>query len=104
MVRGLKHLRNEMAENGIAAAKPISSYLIECLVWNCPNGSFGHIAYVDDVRSVLSHTYNSTTTPEQCKEWLEVNNIKYLFHWTQPWTQSNAHEFLDAAWNYIGFN
>jgi len=104
MVRGLKRLRNEMADTGIAAAKPIPSYLIECLVWNCPNGSFGHTAYADDVRSILSHTYNSTTTREQCKEWLEVNNIKYLFHWTQPWTYSQAHEFLGAAWNYIGFN
>lgn len=104
LVRGLKRLRIEMADNGIAAAKPIPSYLIECLVWNCPNGSFGHTAYLDDVKSILAHTYNSTTTQEPCKEWLEVNNIKYLFHMAQLWTQGQAHEFLGAAWNYLGFN
>jgi len=104
LVRGLKRLRNEMADNGIAAAKPIPSYLIECLAWNCPNSSFGHNAYLDDVKSILSYTYNATLTTEQCKEWLEVNNIKYLFHWRQPWTQSQAHEFLGAAWTYIGLN
>ncbi len=101
MVRGLKRLRNEMADNDVAAAKSIPSYLIECLVWNCPNASFGHTAYLNDMKSVLAHTYNSTISQDQCKEWLEVNGIKYLFHWTQPWTQNQAHEFLGAALDYI---
>jgi hypothetical protein len=104
LVRGLKRLKIEMADNGIAAAKPIPSYLIECLVWNCPDGSFGHTAYLDDARSVLAYAYNSTLTHEQCKELLEINNIKFLFHGSQPWTPVQVHGFLSEAWNYIGFN
>ena len=104
MVRGLKRLRNEMAEKGIAAVIPIPSFLIECLVYNCPDRSFGHADYLMDVKDILAHTYNSTLTPEQCKGWLEVNDIKFLFHLTQPWSQNQAYGFLSAAWNYIGFN
>ncbi len=36
LVRVLKRLRDEMIAAGSAAAKPIPSYLIECLVWNAP--------------------------------------------------------------------
>jgi len=104
IVRGLKRLRNEMAENGVAAATSIPSYLIECLVWNVPNNSLGHTNYLDDIRSVLAHTFNSTMTQEKCNEWGEVNEIKYLFRGTQPWTLGQSHNFLGAAWDYIGFN
>lgn len=80
ITRVLKRLRNEMAENGIAAAKPIPSYLIECLVWNVPNEGFGHDTYTDDVRYAMAHTFNET----ECSEWGEVNELKYLFRGNQP--------------------
>ena len=34
LVRIVKRLRNEMEENSYSVAKPIPSYLIECLAWN----------------------------------------------------------------------
>lgn len=103
ITRVLKRLRNEMADNNVAEAEPIASYLIECLVWNCPNEAFGHQLYSDDVRYVIAHTWNETRSDEQCKEWVEVNGLKYLFHVLQPWTRKQANDFLYAAWNYIGF-
>ena len=103
ITRVLKRLENEMLENGIAAAKSIPSYLIECLVWNVPNEGFGHDAYTDDVRYVLAHTFNETVNDEKCSEWGEVNELKYLFRGNQPWTRQQAHNFLSAAWDYIGF-
>lgn len=103
ITRVLKRLRNDMVENGIAAAKPIPSFLIECLVWNVHNEGFGHDAYTDDVRYVLAHTFNETTNDERCSEWGEVNELKYLFRWNQPWTRQQAHDFLLVAWDYIGF-
>jgi hypothetical protein len=103
ITRVLKRLRNEMVENNIAAAKLISSYLIECLVWNVPNKGFGHEEYISDVRYVLAHTFNETQNDDKCHEWGEVNEIKYLFRQSQPWTLEQAHAFLSSAWNYIGF-
>jgi hypothetical protein len=103
ITRVLKRLRNEMEEMGISAAEPISSYLIECLVWNAPNEGFGHDQYTDDVRYVLGYIFNETRSDDNCREWGEVNELKYLFCPSQPWTREQAHAFLNAAWNHIGF-
>jgi hypothetical protein len=102
-VRILKHLRDAMNADEIAAAKPIASYLCECLVWNVPNEGFGHDSLSADVRWVLAHLFNNMRQEEDCKEWREVNQIKYLFHPTQPWTRDQAHSFVSAAWDYVGF-
>lgn len=103
MVRVIKRLRNEMAKAGIRSADPIPSYLVECLVWNVPNALFGHRLYRDDVRAILAHTFNETMTIEKCSEWGEVNELKYLFRSSQPWTRAEAHAFLSDAWDYVGF-
>jgi predicted nucleotidyltransferase len=103
VVRILKRLRNEMADEGYDAAEPIPSYLIECLVWNVPNDGLGHDTLTADVRHALAHLWNETRTDESCKEWGEVNELKYLFRPSQPWTRSAVNTFLQAAWDYIGF-
>jgi hypothetical protein len=103
VVRILKSLRNEMAVAGIAAAEPISSYLIECLVWNVPNISFGHDQYYDDVRAAILHLWSQTRTDETCAEWGEINELKYLFRLSQPWNRPQVNAFLLAAWAYVGF-
>ena len=103
IVRILKRLRNDMEENNVLAAISIPSYLVECLVWNVPNEGFGHNNYREDVRYALAHLWNNTRNLENCKEWGEINELKYLFRSSQNWTYDQAHKFLDAAWNYIGF-
>lgn len=103
LTRALKRLRNEMNKIGIAAAAPIPSYLIECLVWNVPDGFFGNTEYVWDMRQVLAHTFNSTLDIQRCRSWGEVNERKYLFHDNQPWTMKQAHDFLGAAWDFVGY-
>lgn len=103
LVRIFKRLRNEMADNGHKVAEPIPSFLIECLAWNVPNDGLGHTEYRADVRHALTHLWNETCTDEQCKEWGEINELKYLFRSVQPWTREQVNSFLDAAWNYIGF-
>lgn len=103
MIRIVKRLRNEMQEEKVAAANDLASYLIECLAWNVLNEGFNHDTYTADVRYVLAHTFNATQKDETCKEWGEVNELKYLFRPSQPWTREQAHSFLAAAWDYIGF-
>jgi predicted nucleotidyltransferase len=103
ITRILKNLRHDMLENGRLLAKPISSYLIECLVWNVPDEGFTHNSYMDDVRYVIAHLWNETRTYETCSEWGEVNELKYLFRATQPWTFQQVNLFLEDVWNYIGF-
>jgi hypothetical protein len=103
IIRILKRLRNKMDDDSVGAAKPITSFLIECLVWNVPIEGFGHDTYTADVRWALAHLFNNTREFKDCKEWGEVNELKYLFRAAQPWTMQQAHDFVSAAWDYIGF-
>jgi hypothetical protein len=103
LVRIIKRLRYKMEDEGIAAAKNIPSFLIECLVWNCPDAAFLHDTYSADTRYVLAHLFNNTRKDEECQEWGEENELKYLFRVGQPWTRQQVHGFVSAAWNYIGF-
>jgi hypothetical protein len=102
ITRVIKRLRNEMEESKMPLNKLTPSFLIECLVWNTPNDGFGHIEYTADVCYMLAHTFNETLSYEKCNEWGEVNELKYLFI-GQIWTWQEAHAFLSAAWDYIGF-
>ena len=103
VVRILKRLRYKMMDENIAAATPVPSFLVECLVWNAPNPVFGHDTYTADVREVLVHLFNNTLEFETCEEWGEVNELKYLFKGIHTWTLAQAHAFISAAWDYWGF-
>jgi hypothetical protein len=103
VVRIVKRLRYQMEEDGIAAARSIPSFLVECLIWNVPSSGFFHTTYKDDLQYALAHTFNATINDERCKEWGEVNELKYLFRANQKWTREQAHSFLSAAWDYVGF-
>lgn len=104
IVRILKRLRNQMAENDHAIAEDIPSFLIECLVWNVSNEGFGYSTLRADVQYSLAQLIDETASYEKCKDWREINQLKYLFRSSQPWTREAANLFLNAAWNYIGFN
>lgn len=104
LVRVLKCLRDEMVKEDNSAAKMIPSYLIECLVWNVPNEAFLDDHYATNLRSILWHLYSSTQTDTPCIEWGEVNELKYLFRGSQPWTRVDANNFIVAAWNRADFN
>ena len=103
LVRVLKRLRDEMLAEGNAAAGPIPSYLIECLVWNAPNDAFTDDQYAENLRAILLHLYSHTQSDEACREWGEVNELKYLFRSIQPWTRQSVQSFIVAAWNRAGF-
>jgi hypothetical protein len=103
VIRILKRLRNKMQDEKIPEASNIASFLIECLVWNAPPEAFEHDTYTAIVRHVLADVWNKTRKDEDCKEWGEVNELKYLFRSSQPWTREQANKFLNSAWDYIGY-
>ena len=103
VVRILKCLCNEMAEAGRSVADATPGFLIECLVWNVSNDHFGHSTLTSDVRECLAFLFNNTRTDAECSEWGEVSELKYLFRPAQKWTRAQAHAFVSAAWDYIGF-
>jgi len=102
VVRILKSLRNEMDEDaGVPEAKPISGFLVECLVWNVLSALFSHETWDGDVQATLDSVWTATRTDAACAEWGEVSELKYLFKGL-PTKRRQAHEFIAAAWDYIG--
>jgi hypothetical protein len=116
VVRILKRLRNHMADNpelpsGLRAqVRAIASFLIESLVYNCPNELFRHTVIYDDVVAVLSHVSAALQGQQRtlllgpfaydC--WTEVNGVKPLFSAEQTWAVQSAAQFVAAARAYVG--
>jgi hypothetical protein len=101
IVRVLKALSSEMAEQGVRAGA-IPGFLIECLVWNVPNYRFQNSTYTADVEAALVFLYEHTKTDDLCREWGEVSELTYLFRPAQKWTCEQANAFTVAAWNHAG--
>ncbi len=104
LVRVVKNLRNEMVAAGKSTAAPIPSYLIECLVWNAPDEKLDADAdYADNLDAILRDVYFATKDDAPCSEWGEVNELKYLFRTSQPWTRQAVNDFVASAWSHAGF-
>lgn len=103
IVRILKTLSNEMSANGVQSASSAPSFLVECLVWNTPNEFLVRDTYRATIRATLAYLFNSTIEDDECNQWGEVSELKYLFRTSQPWTRMGAHQFLSDAWDYVGF-
>ena len=103
VVRVFKRLRDKMQDDSVSGASVISSWLIECLIWNSKLEVFKEPTYRDKVKAVIIDLWNRTKENKDCSEWGEVNELKYLFRSSQPWTRQQANDFLKAAWNYVGY-
>ncbi len=103
VVRIMKRLRDKMQAEQVQEASGMSSFLIECIVYNAPLDVFIHDDYTAVIRDLIIKLWQATKSAETCKDYVEVSRLKYLFHSTQPWTHEQAHAFLQRAWNYIGY-
>ena len=102
IVRIIKKLRIELEDAGNQTAANAPGYLLECLGWNAPDWCFSYNNWVDRVQSVLRFLWQNTKDSALCKSWCEVDDIKYLFHITQPWTREQAHAIINDIWDYVG--
>jgi len=81
----MKNLENRMVADG--AHPEVASYLVESLVYGCPDRCFGGSTWAWRVRAVISHVWS--------------DGIKYLFHAWQKWDRADARSFVHAAWQYV---
>jgi len=102
LVRIVKRLAKEMGERGYTVAADFPGFLLECAVYNVPDGMFGGETLTDDVHDVIGHIYWGTRVEDTCAGWTEVNDIKPLFARWQPWSRERVHEFAQAARSYTG--
>lgn len=101
MVRILKNVRVALVDAGTITEDSMSSFFIECLVFNSPNQSFSSQTYFEASKRVIDSLWTATNAGTDAENsLLEVNRIKYLFRGGRTVPQARA--FLQAAYTFIG--
>lgn len=104
LTRIYRRVRYKMLDDNIAVSDNITSFLLECLVWNVPNYIFnGNQTWTDRLKSSIGHLYANTKEQEKCKDWTEVSKELYLFHSGRKWSHSDVNNFLIQMWNYLEY-
>lgn len=104
LTRIYRRIRYKMIDDGIAVSDNITSFLVECLVWNVPDYVFNqNDTWTDRLRLSIVYLYENTEEHEKCKEWGEVSELLYLFHSGRKWTHSEVNNYLVQMWNYLDY-
>ncbi len=104
LTRVYRKIRYKMIDDGFAVSDSITSFLLECLVWNVPNSILNeNDTWQDRLRDSMVHLYGHTKDENKCDEWGEVSELLYLFRGNRKWTKDDINSFLVDAWKYIGF-
>jgi len=98
-----KRLRFKMIDDKIAVNENITSFLLECLMWNLPNNFYNdYHSWTDILKQSIIYLYNQTKEESICKEWGEVSELLYLFV-GRKWTVKEVNDYLRLTWNYLEF-
>ncbi len=104
LTRIYRKLRYKMIDDGVAVSDSITSFLLECLVWNVPNGIFNdNESWQARLQASMVHLYEHTKDEKKCDDWGEVSELLYLFRENRKWSKSDVNAFLVDAWNYLGY-
>lgn len=101
VVRILKCLRDEMAAAPKVLPHPPSSFLIESLVYNCPDALLQGKDWYETTGGVLAWIGATTATASAAEKLREANGVNLLFAAHQPWTYNQAQAFAKSAFSYI---
>lgn len=103
LVRIMKHIRNDMIDDRKIDGDKITSFLIECLVWNVPNDIItGNNTWEETVQNSIAYLWN-VIKDEKHHNWGEVSERLYLFHSGRKWTAVETKDFLYDMYNYMEF-
>ncbi|KRB80089.1 hypothetical protein ASE01_00860 [Nocardioides sp. Root190] len=101
--RALKNGENALVEAGLMGAKP--SYLMECLAYNIPDADltpgFTHSSWFQHALATL---FNRLRQQEYAHDdWVEPNELKWLFSPAQRWSVDDARELASRLWDFLDY-
>ncbi|TRW23628.1 nucleotidyltransferase [Flavobacterium zepuense] len=103
LTRIYRRIRYKMIDDGIPVGDNITSFLLECLVWNVPNSIFNdYDNWTDRLKESIRHIYTKTTNVEDCKNWGEVSELLYLFV-GRKWSVKDVNDYMLQMWNYLEY-
>lgn len=99
-----RKLRYKMKDDGVTINGNITSFLLECLVWNVPNRIMNDYGtWTERLKQSIIYLYEQTKEDSTCKEWGEVSELLYLFHSGRKWSRADVNEYMVQLWNYLEF-
>lgn len=99
-----RKLRYKMKDDGVIFNPNITSFLLECLVWNVPNRIMNdYHSWTDRLKQSIIYIYEQTKEESTCKEWGEVSELLYLFHNGRKWSRTDVNEYMVQLWKYLEF-
>jgi hypothetical protein len=103
ITRIFRKLRYKMIEEGQPVNSNITSFLIECLLWNVPDHIFNStLNWTERVKQCIIFLYENTLTDEKCSAWGEVSELLYLLK-GHKWSRQDVNSFMHQLWNYLQF-
>jgi len=98
-----RKLRYKMLNDDINVNTNITSFLLECLVWNIPNSIFNdYDTWNDRLKQSIIYLYQNTKEKKDCSEWGEVSELLYLFV-GRKWSHTDVNEYMQQLWNYLEY-
>jgi hypothetical protein len=98
-----KRLRYKMIDDKINVSDNITSFLLECLMWNLPSHIYNNNkTWTEILKQSIIYLYEQTKEESTCKEWGEVSELLYLFV-GRKWTVKDVNDYLVQTWNYLEF-
>jgi hypothetical protein len=99
-----RKLRYKMKDDGVTFNPNITSFLLECLVWNVPNRIMNdYNTWTDRFQQSIIYIHEQTKEESTCKEWGEVSELLYLFYSGRKWSRTDVNEYMVQLWKYLEF-
>ena len=99
----MKHIRNEMCQENIIDGNRITSFLVECLVWNIPNNIImTYDTWEEIIKKSILFLWNSFND-NTYSNWCEVSEHIYLFHNMRKWSAQDTQDFLIRMYAFLGY-
>lgn len=104
LTRIYKRIRAKMIEDEENVNGNITSFLLECLLWNTPDPIFNdYETWTDRLKQSIAFLWSRTQTEEDCKDWCEVSGLLPLFDNDRKWTPKNVNTYLRQLWCYLEY-
>ena len=105
LVRIFKRIRYKMIDDGENINTGITSFLLECLLWNVPNSIYNDCdTWTERIKQAIIYIYNKTNSKKTCEKWREVSGMLYLFHSGRKWNCRIVNDFMIQLWKYLEFD
>ncbi len=99
-----RKIRYKMKEDGVPISDNITSFLIECLIWNVPNKIMNeNDSWTSRLRESIVFLYQQTKEDKTCHEWGEVSELLYLLRGGRKWSRTDVNDYMVQLWNYLEF-